>query len=409
MIVRRYIHEILSKYYQQPQDAVVGSIQNTSINFKNLLGEWDWRRKFHNLYKRQSGQWLTPVELFRPFYSQVLAKFIANEAIDEAKIHIVEIGGGRGTNALCILDYLEKEFPDVYRRCRYTLMDASPTLLELQKEVIMNAGRKNILRNDGIVDFRHIDMMDVAEGRRHLLEGSDEVTVLLAMEVFDNLPHDKISICSKSGRILQTEVHRENESSQELKEILNPLDDPLITRMLDFNPSYMPNNGHRWIPSVAGAILDDLFQTRPNASLIIADFDYLPASDILLNSNNLSKYPRNEQGEPLITDMNDTDYESYLTVPPLCDILFPTDFNLLRTYIEAIMNHHIRKQYGVRPWNVSVKKQSQFIVEVGPKQVEDTTSRWTGFSPLLDDFSNCSVLYVSRMDAHDMKSDTKMA
>jgi hypothetical protein len=70
------------------------------------------------------------------------------------------------------------------------------------------------------------------------------------------------------------------------------------------------------------------------------------------------------------------------------------------------MNHHLSEEYGVRPWNVSVQKQSQFLAEFGPKQVEDTTSRWTGFSPLVDDFSNCSVLYVSRIDTNDTKSDT---
>lgn len=395
--MRRYIHGILSKYYQQPHDAVVGSV-NTSINFKNLLGEWDWRRKFSNIYKSQSGQWLTPVELFRPFYSQVLANFIANEVVDEGKIHIVEIGGGRGTNALCILDHLEREFPDIYRRCRYTMMDASPTLLQLQKKIIMN-GNNNISGHDQIVDFRHIDMMDVAEGRLHLLEKSDEITVLLAMEVLDNLPHDKISICSKSGRILQTEVHQDIECP-EMKEILNPLEDLLIGQMIEFNPSFVPKFGNRWIPSVAGAILGSLFQARPNSSVVIADFDYLPPPDIHFNSN-LSKQPQNELGPPLITDMNDNDYENYLTAPPLCDVLFPTDFNLLRGYIEATMKYHLSQEHNVRPWNVSVQKQSQFLAEFGPKQVENTTSRWTGFSPLIDDFSNCSVLYVSRMDTNN--------
>lgn len=406
MIVRRYIHEILSKYYQQPHDAVVGSIQKKSINFKNLLGEWDWRRKFQNLYKSQSGQWLTPVELFRPFYSQVLANFIANEAGCEGggNIHIVEIGGGRGTNALCILDHLEREFPDIYRRCRYTMMDASPTLLKLQKEVIMNR-ETNTLGHDSVVDFRHVDMMDVAEEHLELLEKSDEVTVLLAMEVLDNLPHDKISICSKSGRILQADVYCDDES-HEVKERFRPLEDLLISRMIEFNPSYIPQFGQRWIPSVAGAMIGSLFQARPNASVVIADFDYLPPSDIHLNSS-LFECPRNEQGRPLITDMNDRDYESYLTAPPLCDILFPTDFHLLRDYIEAAMKYHLSKEHDVRPWKVSVQKQSQFLAKFGPKQVKDTTSRWTGFSPLVEDFSNCSVLHISRMDTQTHRQTSK--
>ncbi|EKU21168.1 hypothetical protein NGA_2091500, partial [Nannochloropsis gaditana CCMP526] len=47
---------------------------------------------------------------------------------------IYEIGGGYGTNALCILDYLEAQAPEVYRRTRYTVVEISRSMAEKQRE-----------------------------------------------------------------------------------------------------------------------------------------------------------------------------------------------------------------------------------------------------------------------------------
>lgn len=332
----------------------------------------------------------------------MLANFIAKQAAShEKKVHIVEVGGGRGTNALCILDHLEKEYPEVYSRSRYTMMDASPTLLELQREVLLlHNGKNRSSGHDRIVDFRQIDMIDVAERSVEFLDDSADFTVLLALELLDNLPHDKISICNTSGTILQTELHWDFDANQ-WKEVLKPLEDELITQMVESNPFYVPKMGHKWIPTVAGGMLSRLFQARSNAAVIIADFDYLPPSDNQSKQASVSELvSRREQGEPLITDMNDTDHECYLTAPPFCDILFPTDFQLLGDFIVKILNEQSSRDNDICcPWDVIVRKQSEFLAEFGSKQVDETTSRWTGFSPLLDDFSNCSIVCVSRLDA----------
>ena len=41
-------------------------------------------------------------------------------------------------------------------------------------------------------------------------------------------------------------------------------------------------------------------------------------------------------------------------------------------------------------------KQNEFLERYGPEEVEATKSWWTGYSPLLEDFTNCSVLTISR-------------
>lgn len=103
MLLRKYIHELLSSYYKQPHSAVVGAVNpglgTNPINFRWILGRWHWQIVHRYLYRKQTGQWLTPVELFRPFYSRIVGNFIAKEAgscsigpANQEKLEIIEIG-----------------------------------------------------------------------------------------------------------------------------------------------------------------------------------------------------------------------------------------------------------------------------------------------------------------------------
>lgn len=47
---------------------------------------------------------------------------------------IYEIGAGNGTLALDILDYLRENYPDVYERTRYNIIEISENLAGLQRE-----------------------------------------------------------------------------------------------------------------------------------------------------------------------------------------------------------------------------------------------------------------------------------
>jgi SAM-dependent MidA family methyltransferase len=83
------------------------------------------------LYKEQDGQWLTPVELFRPHYSYILANFVAEMTSASDRVHIVELGGGLGTNANLILSQLQRTKPKLYDQVSYTIIDSSQPLMEL--------------------------------------------------------------------------------------------------------------------------------------------------------------------------------------------------------------------------------------------------------------------------------------
>lgn len=185
---------------------------------------------------------------------------------------------------------------------------------------------------------------------------------------------------------MQVEV-RKQEKTQHLIEEMVPLSDELIKRTLHAVP-YSLFNGATFIPTVACGVLEHILQQRPNISIAVADFDYLPPSQATNTPVNSSLSSIPAQNSPIITDMNDIDHACYLEANSqelLCDILFPTDFQRLASFCK----------YQRSNLDVKVSKQADFLTDVAKDDMELTKGWLTGYSPLLDDFGNCSVLRVS--------------
>jgi SAM-dependent MidA family methyltransferase len=374
MLLRRYIAKRLADYYAQPSNLVVGSAAQP-LNFKSLWGEWHWKRVHRDLYEHQHGQWLTPVELFRPYYSQVLVDYCVQQQLHNfsstQEFEIVELGGGRGTNASCMLHHFEQRYPEVYERLsRYTIIDSSPSLYKLQRELLAERYFSSKLH------FQLTDLTDVAESKADLIAESKTPTMFLALEVFDNLGHDKVKRDSISQKL-------EHAVIEDGKEIFRPLTDDLLRQILLKVPSYGGTMGQpAWIPSVACGVLMDIAKKRSNAWILVADFDYLPPPD-LSDADERKRQSVFAEGEPLVTDMEDMDHCCYLDSPHLSDILFPTDFVKLSRFCKNVFG------------SSNVSKQGRFLLDVGPSQVQETTNRWTGYSPMIHDFYNCSILTVN--------------
>lgn len=204
------------------------------------------------------------------------------------------------------------------------------------------------------------------------------------MEVLDNLPHDKVRAKSRK-KLEQAEVRTTETGGKE--EVFVPLMDPLLTNVLKRVPSYVKTTmSPVWVPSVACGVLRHLLKQRPNLSLAFADFDWLPPPDLELANETSSSYWAH--GEPIITDMDGTDHLCYLNAPPHCDVLFPTDFQQLASFLK-------RSIADRENWTVKVLKQGDFLQTFGPSHVQATKSWLTGHTPLLHDFSNCSVLTLT--------------
>ncbi|GAX28545.1 hypothetical protein FisN_12Hh087 [Fistulifera solaris] len=379
MLVRHYIAKKLAAYYAQPSAAIVGAASRR-IDFRSLWGEWHWQRVYQTLYRQTAGQWLTPVELFQPYFSNTIAHFIAYHAGTSSKLQIVELGGGRGTNANGVLLALQRQAPDVYDRLtHYTLVDSSPTLLELQQETVAKEHHDKM-------NFRQLDLLQVAEQPIEQSSSlipdapADTTTFVLALEVLDNLPHDKIRFRPGAQSVEQAEVHHTADGTRH--EVFVPLTDPLLQQMV----SQFLGHHRRpvtWFPTVALRLLQQILEHPSATQLLFMDFDHLPEPNQLYSHHRHSTWA---PGEPLVTDMNDCDHLCYLTpnADQHCDILFPTDFLQLH---RAAQTFH----KGV----VTTTKQSQFLQAYGPEQVEATQSWLTGYTPLLHDFVNCSALTVT--------------
>jgi hypothetical protein len=419
MLVRRFIGRRMAEYYAQPASSVVGSVAGddedaadpaTPIPFSSLWGEWHWRRVHRRLYERQRrGRWLTPVELFAPHYSAVVANFVVSAAADAAAavgvdcrsddglvVDVVELGGGRGTNAALVLDRLQRSHADLYDRVRYTIVDSSPTLHRLQRERLLLRGG-DLDRHGSKIRLERKDLLDVAESRTALLPPSARrKTVVLALELLDNLPHDKVRV--RSGLVEQAELQLETdgedsgdpqasteEAGETYQEVFRPLSDGLLKSVIRAAPSYR-RSAISWIPTVACGVLERLARERPEAALLLADFDWLPPPDRIAEARpRISSWA---DGEPLVTSMDGADHECYLRAPPLCDILFPTNFRKLAAFVGKTWGHPDRRA-------VRVQKQADFLQEYGPDEVDATRSWLTGYSPLLHDFGNCSVLTLT--------------
>jgi hypothetical protein len=208
------------------------------------------------------------------------------------------------------------------------------------------------------------------------------------MEVLDNLPHDKVRAKSRK-RLEQAEVRITKKGKSE--EMFVPLSDPLLAKVIRTVPSYTRPTLHpTWVPSVACGVISHLLEQRPNLSLAFADFDWLPPPELELWDSDDNKGPLSlyAEGEPIVTDMDSIDHQCYLTAPPHCDVLFPTNFGKLSSFVKrAIRDKETR--------SVRVLKQSDFLQTYGPEHVKATKNWLTGHTPLVDDFSNCSVLTVT--------------
>eukprot|EP00957_Ditylum_brightwellii_P012315 930650-Ditylum_brightwellii.AAC.1 len=84
-------------------------------------------------------------------------------------------------------------------------------------------------------------------------------------------------------------------SSSSLTETFQPLSDPLLSSILKDVPSYIRSDGKpTWIPSVTCGVIQRLYQDRPHAHLLLADFDYLPPPDLPPLKND---HPHDDDGD----------------------------------------------------------------------------------------------------------------
>lgn len=121
--MRDFIHSALyepNHGYFSKRSGPVG-VMESSIKFNRLEGRKAYLRFLEKIYKQSEISWFTPVELFKPWYAHGIAEAIMRTANLSVPLQIYEIGGGSGTCAKGIMDYVKLNAPPrVYNNMTYT-------------------------------------------------------------------------------------------------------------------------------------------------------------------------------------------------------------------------------------------------------------------------------------------------
>ncbi|KAF3348732.1 hypothetical protein VdG2_03614 [Verticillium dahliae VDG2] len=233
--------------------------------------------------------WHTPTELFRPYYGEAIARYlVSNYRLTTYPYHdliIYEMGAGRGTLMLNILDYIRDMDPQVYARTKYKIIEISSSLAALQGQ--------NLLRASG-----HADKVDIIN--KSIFDWNERVPspcFFLALEVFDNFAHDCLRYDLRTEEPLQARV--------------------LIDDDGDFYEFY---------DTRLDPYLDVLERYFPAHRLLTSDFHALPDAIEGLNAPVVqTRFER--RTVPVTTPLV---HQGYF------DIMFPTDFNVVEAMYQVI-------------------------------------------------------------------------
>ncbi|KAL0577530.1 hypothetical protein V5O48_004471 [Marasmius crinis-equi] len=292
-------------------------------------------------YEAEKQLWHTPTELFKPWYGQAVAQCLVSEYLLKyfpyEDFLIYEIGAGNGTLAANILDFLRSEYPEVYDRTRYTIVEISGNLAQKQRQRLKKA---------------HPGVQVVNKSIFHWNQREPAPCFFLSMEVIDNFAHDAIRYNLDTLEPYQGLVTIDKNGDFDL--VYTPVDDHLIASFLAMRsrlnhplpfprafqnfPSlrkfyrslpFAPNlSAEEYIPTRMLSLLRTLRTHFPRHRLLLSDFCSL--TDAIPGVN-----------APVVqTRVRGTTIpcETLLVHQGSFDIFFPTNFERLRDMYEYILS-----------------------------------------------------------------------
>ncbi|KAI6695833.1 hypothetical protein NL676_023543 [Syzygium grande] len=406
ILVRDFIRSALYDpehgYFSQRSGSV--GVLERSFKFNRLEGRKDYMEHLDKIYRQSDISWFTPVELFKPWYAHGIAEAIMRTANLSVPLKIYEIGGGSGTCAKGIMDYMKLNAPDrVYNSMTYTSVEISPSLAKIQRETV-----GEVLSHSS--KFR-VECRDATD-RSGWGDRQDQPCWVIMLEVLDNLPHDLIYAETQTSPWMEVWVEKQNDR-ETLSELYKPLEDPLIKNCLEIVNSakkqasssgvrlmadtlwskIFPRPRRCWLPTGCLKLLQVVHEALPKMSLIASDFSYLP--DVRIPG----------ERAPLVSTKKDgssSDYNSYLDAKGDADIFFPTDFWLLERIDHFCSGwlklHEAASSKQGRKRRTITLDTSSFMEEFG---LPSRTRTKDGYNPLLDDFKN-TKFYLS-VPTHNIK------
>ncbi|EGC39880.1 hypothetical protein DICPUDRAFT_26158 [Dictyostelium purpureum] len=428
-IMRDFIQDSLYNqdygYFQTKEVIISPNIKIPPLN--SLKNFREYNNYLHYIYKSLEHAWLTPVELYKPYYSWSIANYIIdkhNNREDKSKnLKIYEIGAGSGTNALNILNFMRSNHLEIYKTMEYKIIEISkPLALKQFNRIKADHPALNIqINNTSIFNWTH-------------KTEEDECFIILT-EVIDNLPHDKI-VLSSNGIFESTVCSTVFETFEKSKSILSnhkssgyyreetrQLTDPIIKEYLEYEEhikksssffpripmlvsikefyqkylkSFFKDDEERYLPTVCFKLFQIFSIYFPKHHIVLADFDELPS---LVKGENA---PTVQKKIPITTgDINNPyhvpgsnprgyesiDMEEILTEPGSCDIFFPYDWKNLKQMYCYTNRDRLANNFE----QVKTYKHKEFLKKYGKDYLNETKTK-SGYNPMIRDYGNMSFL-----------------
>ncbi|KAM7222558.1 hypothetical protein V8F06_002052 [Rhypophila decipiens] len=401
MFLRDFIEDSLyNPHYGYFSKQVVIFTPGEPFDFPNLQDELE----FHSLLSKRYVQfeddldaispsdtrqlWYTPTELFRPYYGEAIARYlVANYKLTTYPYHdliLYEMGAGRGTLMLNILDYIRDVEPEVYNRTRYNIIEISSQLATLQSSQLLRDAA-----NRG-----HADKVEIIN--KSIFDWDQPVPspcFFLAFEVFDNFAHDVVRYDLETEQPMQGIVMINEEG--DFFEFYTPQLDPVVSRFFNvrdaatggrYKVPYPTSSVGRWwaskkpfagnlsapeyLPTRLMNFFDVLGKYFPAHRLLTSDFHSLPDAVPGLNAPIVqTRFQR--RPVPVTTPLV---HQGYF------DIMFPTDFTVSEAMYQVITGKLTK-----------VLSHEEYMRRWADIELTETKS---GENPLLSWYRNASVLYT---------------
>eukprot|EP00750_Incisomonas_marina_P003474 INCI13133.2.p1 GENE.INCI13133.2~~INCI13133.2.p1 ORF type:complete len:603 (-),score=85.16 INCI13133.2:265-2073(-) len=374
---------------QLPQEQVAGGFPPTHENGgeRNQKGKLKSAKQKTKLKSAKQKHRAASIPPSRESVSQALADRLQNPR----PLKIFELGGGSGTVALNILDYLRHVAPQVYENTTYTIVNPRLDVAELQLQQVLRHHAPE--RVEALIcDYTHMDS-DSGEGANELW--CEEDCFVIGLDLFDNLPRDKVR--RDSDGEMHTATVQVTSADEPPTEVFRPLaldlpdsNDNLIVdtvRMLDshhgldergdvipelqlvsaealevvppdasradlltslqsfFTPRRTIHGGGggvvrdgpaSFIPTGAVKLFQDLRARLPRHRLLATGFDKLPDS-----TASLGPELKGCVNAPLVSHARDGDLATYLLDPQTelgtTDVFFASDFSFLQMAYHQLM------------------------------------------------------------------------
>ncbi|PFH51872.1 hypothetical protein AMATHDRAFT_141696 [Amanita thiersii Skay4041] len=352
MLARDFIEDSLynPNYGYFVKQATIFNSKDTSFEFTTLKDSVEFQEEVAKRYSaygmdRPDGPgrqlWHTPTELFKPWYGRAIAHCLVSEYLLKyfpyEDFILYEIGAGNGTLASNILDCIRDEYPDVYDRTRYNIIEISESLTRLQRQKLSQTHPCSKVTHKSIF---------------HWCKREPAPCFFIVMEVVDNFAHDVVRYDLRTLEPYQGVVTVDKDGEFDM--LYTPVTDPLIHSFLEVRKTlgrhppisrvlrasetfrklfttlpFAPNlSVEEYIPTRLLSLLRILRDYFPRHRLLLSDFSSLPDTIPGVNAPVVQTRVRN------VT----VPCSKLLVRQGYFDIFFPTNFEQLRDMYEYILS-----------------------------------------------------------------------